>query len=625
MRLIFKKSQVRNPILTILSILPTVIAIVVIVATFSRNVDSLSGSEFNASNIIDDSIFFNKDSMSVAEIQAFLNAKVPSCDTNGAKLTTYRYNSSPLRLNYAGDPDNGIPPDPYVTTSRAVYGDRMQTLNPSKGSRAPFICLKDYSVNVSARSTDSYCTRPVSGGVKSAAQIIYDAAQSCGVSPKVLIVLLQKEQSLVTDEWPWGVQYDKATGYYCPDDPNRPGWCNPEYAGLLNQVWYAARQYKRYAALPDSYNYAAGRTSFVSYQANSSSCGGTNLTIQNSATAGLYNYTPYQPNQAALNNLYGTGDRCSAYGNRNFWRMYRDWFGSTTGPSFSATYRRQSPYQILNTGRKVEMYFDFENTGTSFWKDSSSAFPGYPPVKLATTNTINRKSNFASSSWDAHNRPTSEFSKVFESDGVTLSVDQQTVFPGQIARFSFDATATNVVGPGVHREFFQPILEGSPNWAMGNWVYQDIGVSYPNYSASYHSQSGYPTIARGSVGYAFFRMKNSGNEPWYDDISTWDAKNPIRLATTGPINRTSTFESNWPFLSRPVTRFFKVLEADGTTLASNQHVALPGQVVEFVFNLKVPDSTLPGVYREDFEVVAEGAPGYKWSIGPTVWMQVTVL
>lgn len=32
-----------------------------------------------------------------------------------------------------------------------------------------------------------------------------------------------------------------------------------------------------------------------------------------------------------MSNLYGTGDSCSAYGNRNFWRMYTDWFGSATG------------------------------------------------------------------------------------------------------------------------------------------------------------------------------------------------------------------------------------------------------------------------------------------------------
>ncbi len=65
--------------------------------------------------------------------------------------------------------------------------------------------------------------------------------------------------------------------------------------------------------------------------------------IENQATAGLYIYTPYVPNQAALNNLYGTGDGCSAYGNRNFWRTFTDWFGST----------RQQNRKIVSVGGDI--------------------------------------------------------------------------------------------------------------------------------------------------------------------------------------------------------------------------------------------------------------------------------
>lgn len=52
--------------------------------------------------------------------------------------------------------------------------------------------------------------------------------------------------------------------------------------------------------------------------------------LESFGTSALYNYTPYQPNQAALNNMYGSGDGCSAYGNRNFWRIFNDWFGRST-------------------------------------------------------------------------------------------------------------------------------------------------------------------------------------------------------------------------------------------------------------------------------------------------------
>jgi LysM repeat protein len=53
------------------------------------------------------------------------------------------------------------------------------------------------------------------------------------------------------------------------------------------------------------------------------------VTIRNQATAGLYYYTPYTPNQIAMVNLATAGDSCSSYGNRNFWRVYNYWFNPT--------------------------------------------------------------------------------------------------------------------------------------------------------------------------------------------------------------------------------------------------------------------------------------------------------
>ena len=46
------------------------------------------------------------------------------------------------------------------------------------------------------------------------------------------------------------------------------------------------------------------------------------MLVQNRATATLYTYTPYQPNAASLAAYPGEGDRCSRYGNRNFFRMF---------------------------------------------------------------------------------------------------------------------------------------------------------------------------------------------------------------------------------------------------------------------------------------------------------------
>lgn len=316
---------------------------------------ALSGSDFQTGRIIDDGIFFNSNSLNAQQIQTFLNAKVPTCDTNGTQNSTHM---------------NG---NRYYT--RAEWG-------ALSGNPAPFVCLKDYTENISGRSADTYCTGSVSSGNKTAAQIIYDVSQACAISPMTLIVLLQKEQSLVTDDWPWSVQYRSATGFGCPDS----GSCDSTYYGFFNQVYSAARQFQRYSKQSSLYNNRAGQTSNVLYKPNSD-CGSTAVYMQTQATAGLYNYTPYQPNAAALNNLYGSGDSCSSYGNRNFWRLFRDWFGPTQGTYSIAITRHPDGTLVRNIG-EPEVYlilgdtryhipdFDTFNSYGYSWSDVRIATPG---------------------------------------------------------------------------------------------------------------------------------------------------------------------------------------------------------------------------------------------------------
>ena len=259
---------------------------------------ALSGSEFQPGRIIDDAVFYNKDTMSAEQIQTFLNQKVPACDTLGEKI-------------YSG------------TKTRAQSGIE-------RGNPPPFICLKDYKQDIPEKAAGNYCDYLPAAADQTAAQIIYSVSQACGVNPQVLLVLLQKEQSLITDDWPFTIQYRSATGYGCPDTAP----CDAQYYGFFNQIYRAAWQYKVYRANPNSYNYRAGRNNYIQYNPNAS-CGGETIFIENQATAGLYIYTPYIPNAKALSNLYGIGDSCSAYGNRNFWRLFREWFGNTQGERYS--------------------------------------------------------------------------------------------------------------------------------------------------------------------------------------------------------------------------------------------------------------------------------------------------
>ena len=269
---------------------------------------ALSGAQWQPGYIIDDSLFHSSNLMGANDIQTFLSAKVPVCDTNGTQASSHWYAA-------AGR---------YYT--RAEWGSM-------NSAPAPYTCLKDYTQSVPQTNPDSFCAGGVSAGTKSAAMIIAEVANACSVNPEVLIVLLQKEQSLVTDDWPWPIEYRSATGYGCPDTAA----CDSQYYGFFNQVYNAARQFQRYKIQSNLFNFRAGVTSTVQYNPNSS-CGGSAVYMQNNATAALYNYTPYQPNQPALDNLYGSGDGCSSYGNRNFWRMYNDWFGPTLGSLVKTPY-----------------------------------------------------------------------------------------------------------------------------------------------------------------------------------------------------------------------------------------------------------------------------------------------
>lgn len=236
-----------------------------------------AASSWDPGRIIDDAVFSNANTMTIQDIQNFLNSKVPVCDTWGTKPS-----------------ENG-------GGTRAQYG-------ASRGNPAPFICLKDYVENN-----------------KSAARIIYETGQDYKINPQVLIVLLQKEQGLITDEWPFAIQYRSATGYGCPDTAP----CESEYYGFTNQVRWAARMFRSIMDNnPNWYTPYILGDNYIQYNPNAS-CGGTNVTIQNRATQALYNYTPYQPNPGALAAGYGTAP-CGAYGNRNFWLYFNDWFGSTT-------------------------------------------------------------------------------------------------------------------------------------------------------------------------------------------------------------------------------------------------------------------------------------------------------
>ena len=246
------------------------VALSVLVPGVTPPAAAVTGAQFDPGLIISDSIYFDRQSLNVNDVQAFLNARVPTC---------------------------------------------------SQSASLP--CLKTYTESTSSRPADKYCAGFVGQAAEGAASIITRVAESCGINPKVLLVTLQKERALVTSTSPTSSDYKVAMGYGCPDTAA----CDTMYYGFFNQMYSAARQMKVYTLNPNSFGYRPGRVNTIQYHPNVN-CGSSQVFIQNQATANLYIYTPYQPDAAALANLYGTGGSCSSYGNRNFWRTFNDWFGS---------------------------------------------------------------------------------------------------------------------------------------------------------------------------------------------------------------------------------------------------------------------------------------------------------
>lgn len=264
-----------------------------------QKTSAASAAGFNAGNIISDAVMANYNSMSVSDIQNFLTSKNPCNDTDYSKY---------LRL-------------------KAAYPN-----NDWHFENGHFICL----------SEERFGDDETIGSGQTAAEIIYQAAQDYKINPQVLLVLLQKEQGLITDTYPNKVQYRAATGFGCPDTAA----CSTKYYGFKNQVRNAASLFHEVLAGGWS-NYPAYKTVYVQYNPNAG-CGGTNVYIENRATSALYRYTPYQPNASALNAGYGTGDACGAYGNRNFYLYFTDWFGST----------QKDPWEELATPRYFELTQD---------------------------------------------------------------------------------------------------------------------------------------------------------------------------------------------------------------------------------------------------------------------------
>lgn len=171
--------------------------------------------------------------------------------------------------------------------------------------------------------------RHADGTMQPVSLLVWEVSQEFNVNPKVMLVMLQKEQSLLTKTAPTQYALDWAFGFGCPDGvPVEQR--DPAYKGLGNQIWYAARALNSYA-----------ETSWVPGQARPFTClncvtanppiSVSNFVPANLATYKLYVYTPHSHGPTSA--IYG--------GNFLFWTSYWKFFdeGPLASPAVKPVYR----------------------------------------------------------------------------------------------------------------------------------------------------------------------------------------------------------------------------------------------------------------------------------------------
>ena len=129
--------------------------------------------------------------------------------------------------------------------------------------------------------------------------IIARAADTFTVNPKVLLVLLQKEQSLINDPTPSTKQLQWATGYGVCDSCRLSSPHVQKYRGFQTQVEAAAELLRSLVDDPARSRIQKGRGTRIDT---------TTVTPSSNATAALYTYTPH------------------LHGNLVFWGLWNRWF-----------------------------------------------------------------------------------------------------------------------------------------------------------------------------------------------------------------------------------------------------------------------------------------------------------
>ena len=200
-----------------------------------------------------------------------------------------------------------VPPDLIISDSTMRAYDSMSVaqiqayLNTQTGPLKTLVTSDyDKTITISTSQPNINLTPDTDGVKKPASQIIWEACQQWKISPKVMLTMLQKEQSLLTRTSLTSTTLARAIGAGCPN-----GTTN-KYPGFGNQIWHGAR-------LLDGYGEGKNGSTVPLW------------------TPGLSNsYTPDGVHTATLATYKLYVYNPSITGNTNFYNIYLARFGDPT-------------------------------------------------------------------------------------------------------------------------------------------------------------------------------------------------------------------------------------------------------------------------------------------------------
>ena len=255
------------------------------------------------------------------------------------------------------------------------------------------------------------------GTMQPVSLLIAEVSAEFNVNPKVLLVMLQKEQSLITKTAPSQTTLDWALGFGCYDG-STPETRDPKYKGLGNQIWYAARALDAYAET--SWVPGQKRTVCVNCVTASPAILNYEFVARNLATYKLYVYTPHS--HGPTSDIYG--------GNYLFWTIYWKYFeeGPLADPAVKPVYRffNKTNGSHFYTASETERYtvirqwsatYTFE--GPAYWVNTANPTNTQPLYRF-----YNKKngSHFYTASAEEADNVKAQFAATYTFEGPVYNV-----------------------------------------------------------------------------------------------------------------------------------------------------------------------------------------------------------